>query len=156
MNKIRIIDIARVTAFHYGMPLSELVSRDRCKRVSYPRMVAVHIARQATGRSFPEIAARVGMEDHTSAIHAVNTTIKRLHDEPQLRADMEQIRAIVALRPRLFEIDACAAVGRALARLNPHSPSARPFPLAPRGSAVPPPKPPARRGTAALSCEARV
>lgn len=66
------------TAQHYGIPVSAILGRDTRRRFAHPRQVAMYLARQITGRSFPEIAMAFG-RDHSTVMHAVEA-VSRLRD----------------------------------------------------------------------------
>lgn len=56
----------------------ELIGPRRDRHIARPRQIAMFLAREMTGQSFPEIARRLGGRDHTTAMHGFRT-IKRLH-----------------------------------------------------------------------------
>lgn len=56
----------------------ELVGPRRDRHIARPRQIAMFLAREMTGQSFPEIARRLGGRDHTTAMHGFRT-IERLH-----------------------------------------------------------------------------
>jgi hypothetical protein len=67
--KPSIRDIARATAKHYDLKVDALKSQGNGWAVSRPRMMAMTLCRQHTGRSTPEIG-RWFNRDHTTVIHA--------------------------------------------------------------------------------------
>ena len=88
----RIADIQASVCKHFALSREDLLSRDRCQRIARPRLIAMHLTRRLTIKSFPQIG-RAFERDHSSVIYADNE-IKRLRKvDPELNDD---IRAIVA------------------------------------------------------------
>ena len=54
---------------HYGVTLSEMQDSGRAKRVSFPRQVAMYLARTETDESFPTIGDYLGGRDHTTILY---------------------------------------------------------------------------------------
>ncbi len=82
---ISIEDIKRAVALHFAVKVSDLTCKRRTKAVSYPRHVAMYLARKHTSASYPEIGAQFGGRDHSSVIHAANTISMKAASEPEVR-----------------------------------------------------------------------
>ena len=54
-----------------GVRKIDLFSQRRTLDVMLPRQVAMYLARHLTGRSLPDIGARMGGRDHTTILHGV-------------------------------------------------------------------------------------
>lgn len=67
---ITIADIQLRVASHFGFKVAELRGRRRFQRVSRARAIALYLARELTGASYPELGQRFGGMDHTSVIYA--------------------------------------------------------------------------------------
>ena len=67
---ITIAQIQLRVASHFGFKVAELRGRRRFRRVSRARAIALYLARELTGASYPEIGQRFGGMDHTSVIYA--------------------------------------------------------------------------------------
>ena len=63
----------------------DLRSRRRSKHVAQPRQVAMYLCRRHLNASFPHIGELFG-RDHTTVLHAVTTTERRLKDDLGLQA----------------------------------------------------------------------
>lgn len=73
--------ILREVASKHGLTVEEMTAPSRWRkpeRISHPRQEAMWRMRQETTLSFPEIARRCGMKDHTSAMHGVRKHKDRL------------------------------------------------------------------------------
>lgn len=68
--RIQIEQIIRVICAHFGIVKSVLISHRRIGRLVHARQIGMHLARQLTDRSYPEIGRRFGNRDHTTAMHA--------------------------------------------------------------------------------------
>lgn len=67
---ISIEQILKVVTTRYNIQLSLLQSRRKTKSVTFPRQIAMHLARRLTGLSLNEIGGYLGGRDHTTVIHA--------------------------------------------------------------------------------------
>jgi chromosomal replication initiator protein len=68
----------------------DLRSRRRSKHVAQPRQVAMYLCRQLLNASLPHIGELFG-RDHTTVLHAVTTTARRLKDDVGLQATVSAI-----------------------------------------------------------------
>ena len=78
-----------------GVTPKELRSQVRRQYLTWPRHVAVWVARRNTRHTFGDIAAAVGRADHTTAIHAYRGVCRRISVDDDARADAERIEAAV-------------------------------------------------------------
>jgi hypothetical protein len=65
--------IKRIVAETFRIPLIEMVSQRRSRKVARPRQIAMYLARETTPMSLPNIGRRFGGRDHTTVIHACKT-----------------------------------------------------------------------------------
>ena len=65
-------DIITTVTDRYGVKLSDLQSKRRTNSITYPRQVAMYLARQITKHSLEEIGGFFGGRDHSTVLHAVN------------------------------------------------------------------------------------
>lgn len=91
----RIVDIRRAVAAHYGLTDADMVSHDRHRRLARPRQVAMYLARELTGRSYPELG-RMFNRDHSTVVHARDCIAHRRTRNPRLGSD---IFAILGMLP---------------------------------------------------------
>jgi chromosomal replication initiator protein len=68
----------------------DLRSRRRSKHVAQPRQVAMYLCRRLLNASLPHIGELFG-RDHTTVLHAVTTTERRLKDDVGLQAVVSAI-----------------------------------------------------------------
>ncbi|MBO5653027.1 MAG: chromosomal replication initiator protein DnaA, partial [Clostridia bacterium] len=82
--------IIAAVAKKYGISTSDIMGTKRNKEISFPRHVAIYIARKTTGLSLPQIG-KFFSRDHTtvmSSINAVETEIKR---SPNLDFELSEL-----------------------------------------------------------------
>lgn len=94
-RKLTISDIQRVVREYYGLQVGELTGHSRARAVSWPRQVAMALARRRTNLSLPQIGQRFGGRDHTTVIHALRAV------EDRTRADCNHAADVLELDRRL-------------------------------------------------------
>jgi len=81
-------DIFGVVCDHFSLRPDDLHSKRRSKNVAMPRQLAMYLCRRLLGASFPQVG-QAFHRDHSTVIHAVTTTERRLKDDAALRATVE-------------------------------------------------------------------
>jgi chromosomal replication initiator protein len=92
-RSVRDVQLACCEAF--DISLHDLLSRSRAARVTWPRQVAMYLARELTDTTLPSLGRQFGGRDHTTVLHAHQRIARRLHDDDDARA------AVTTLRTRL-------------------------------------------------------
>jgi len=62
--------IHQAVAKYFGLRVLDLKAATRSRAIVVPRQIAIYLVRKHTGSSFKEIGKRLGIKDHTTAIHA--------------------------------------------------------------------------------------
>lgn len=89
--------LSTVTA-HLGVPVQQVTGRSRHANVVLARAMTIHLARQLTSMSYPEIAAALGRPNHSTVITAAQRVTKQLAaDEPMVLTGVPD--GPLALRP---------------------------------------------------------
>jgi chromosomal replication initiator protein len=91
-RRASIEDIKAAACEQFGISPDELVSAQRTARVSWPRQAAMYLARELTTSSLPAIGRAFGGRDHTTVMHALSSTAKRIESNPALREAVEDLR----------------------------------------------------------------
>ena len=94
--KASVLEIQRHVAEYYSLPIEAMTARCRLRSMTLPRQVAMYLARQMTGRSFPEIGDRFE-RDPATVMHAVRHVAARLETDPDLAAEVAALRDAVRL-----------------------------------------------------------
>ena len=89
--RLSVAAIVQVVARHYGISPIDLVSHRRSREIARPRQLAMWIAATETTASLPEIGRRIGGRDHTTVLHAIRATGRRLAEDPDLAADAARV-----------------------------------------------------------------
>lgn len=91
-KQVSVEDIQRIVAEHFKIDVADLKTKKRIKRIVLPRQIAMHLSRELTQLSLPEIGQYFGGKDHTTVLHSckkiknditrdagLKNTIERLH-----------------------------------------------------------------------------
>ena len=89
----RISEIQYAVAQHFGVPMIEMVSHRRARRVARPRQVAMYLSRELTPLSLPAIGRHFGNRDHTTVMHAC----RRIEGLKDIDADLAYAVADLAI-----------------------------------------------------------
>jgi len=84
--------VQKAVASHFSVRIADLKGPRRHKGISRPRMIAMFLARELTGSSFPEIGLRFGGKDHSTVINACKRITKLSEDDPNLSAAVDHLR----------------------------------------------------------------
>lgn len=79
-------------AKHYGLEPDQLDSKARDKRTTQVRQIAMYLARELTGSSYPAIGQAFGGRDHSTVVHACHRAENLLEAE-LFRSDIDQLTA---------------------------------------------------------------
>ena len=97
-------DIQRVVTAHFGITVTELVSPSRAVRVSWPRQLAIHLARELTDASLQAIGEAFGGRNHATVLHACKRVENRVSNDQQVVDELADLTASItrnlADRPR--------------------------------------------------------
>jgi chromosomal replication initiator protein len=92
----KIID---TVAWVYGITRAELLSRDRSRRVAWPRHVAAYLCRKLTNSSLPEIGEVLGGRNHTSVLRAVRSVADRVSGDAAFCSRLREIESMLGHIP---------------------------------------------------------
>jgi chromosomal replication initiator protein len=91
----RIPTIQSVVCGHFELSVETLVSGSRERRVTWPRQLAVYLARELTQESLPAIGRQFGGRDHSTVLYACRKAERRLSEDPTSRKLYDELRARV-------------------------------------------------------------
>jgi chromosomal replication initiator protein len=89
-------DVQAVVAAHFKLSVEQLTSANRTSAISWPRQVAIHLARDLTGASLPAIGKAFGGRNHATVIHACKRVSERLKNDQQTVDEIATLSAIVS------------------------------------------------------------
>jgi chromosomal replication initiator protein len=94
-TKLTVTQVVEAVAQHYRLSLDKLSSRSRSRVVSFPRQVAMYLARTETDSSFPQIGAHLGNRDHTTILHGYEKIAGLMETDEKVRREVLQIKAVL-------------------------------------------------------------
>lgn len=91
---VPIPDIQAAVAEHFELSIDELLGKDRSRRVSGPRQIAMFLACEYSGQTLPMIAAAFG-RDHSTVVHA-RDRVRSIHRTDPAAADaVDSLKAVI-------------------------------------------------------------
>jgi chromosomal replication initiator protein len=91
-----IAHIQILVALSYNIAPEHMKSRYQGRNVTWPRQVAMFLARERTHHSLPAIGLYFGNRNHATVVHAIKIVKKRMASDPLYRADVEALRAALS------------------------------------------------------------
>ncbi len=86
-RQITIENIQKTVADYFKIKIADMYSKKRTRNLARPRQIAMHLARELTNLSFPEIGQAFGGRDHTTVLHACNKVEELKLSDQTLRRD---------------------------------------------------------------------
>jgi hypothetical protein len=96
LNLSSIPDIQRAVCKYFGLTKRELLSRRRDHEIMIPRQIAIYLSKTLTLRTLPEIGRIFGGFDHTTILHNVRITEKRMRANWVLAFDIAHIEGMLS------------------------------------------------------------
>ncbi|MFW2077946.1 chromosomal replication initiator protein DnaA [Acinetobacter sp. ULE_I010] len=88
-------NIQRVVSEYFRIPLKELVGPKRTRIYARPRQLAMGLARELTGDSFPEIGMAFGGRDHSTVMHACEKVLSLRDEDPIFNEDYKNLMRLL-------------------------------------------------------------
>lgn len=88
-------DVQEAVAEHFGITRNDITSERRDMPVAQYRHIAVYLAKEMTGASYPLIARTFGRRDHTTAMHSYQKIRNVIESDYEMKADVESIRETI-------------------------------------------------------------
>jgi len=93
--EIGIEDIKHITAGYFNISVTDLISTKKKRFYSYPRQLAMYLARKYTNLSFKDIGDSFGNKDHSTVIYAVRRMEKYKDKEKKILDDLNKIETLL-------------------------------------------------------------
>jgi chromosomal replication initiator protein len=90
-KRVKIDDILRIVAKHYGVQRGDLLSSRRNQSIVRPRQIGMYLAKTLTSRSLPEIGRRFGGRDHTTVLHAIRKIDALKQQDGVLKEELDSL-----------------------------------------------------------------
>ena len=83
-KRVTIESIAKTVADRFSLQVSQLKQKTNEQKIVYPRQIAMHLAKELTSASLPEIGRWFGSKHHTTVLHSIQKIDKLRHRDQDL------------------------------------------------------------------------
>jgi len=90
--KVDVDTIIQVVSDHFKMPVSDILGKKRNKEIVMPRQIAMYLAREMGGMSYPDIGRAFG-RDYTTVIHSYEKIKSEIKKDSGLKNSISEIRS---------------------------------------------------------------
>ncbi|MEM8860575.1 MAG: chromosomal replication initiator protein DnaA [Chloroflexota bacterium] len=97
-EKINVSRVIDTVCRHFDMTRELICGPGRSRSISYPRQLAMYLARTETGASFPQIGMQLGNRDHTTILHGYEKIMEQVETNPGVRQDMLAVKSSLYAR----------------------------------------------------------
>jgi len=88
---ITILLVQQLVAEHFNLKVEDFKAKKRTRNLSYPRQIAMYLARELTDNSLPKIGEEFGGRDHTTVIHAYEKIKEGIAKDPSLANTIREL-----------------------------------------------------------------
>jgi chromosomal replication initiator protein len=92
-EKVTVDQVVSAVCKFYKVSEEALSSSSRSRTISYPRQIAMYLARTETDASLPQIGTRLGNRDHTTILYGYEKIAKEVERDGSIRRDTMEIKA---------------------------------------------------------------
>ena len=85
VGNVSIINIQKVVADNYDITVADLKSKNRSKKYSLPRFIAIYMGKEMTDYTYSELGYEFGGKDHSTIMHAYNDIEEKIKIDPSLK-----------------------------------------------------------------------
>ena len=83
--------IQDIVAVYFKLKVDDLLAKKRTRNVTYPRQIAMYLARELTDTSLPRIGEMFGGRDHTTVIHAYDKIGRERNEDAKLSQTLKEL-----------------------------------------------------------------
>lgn len=91
VQAVNMDNIRKVVAEYYDVSVKDIMGRKRTRQIARPRQIAMALARELTGDSFPDIGQSFGGRDHTTVMHACDKVAQLRAADPTIDKDYKAL-----------------------------------------------------------------
>lgn len=92
---ISVENIQKVVCEYFRIPLKELTGPKRTRIYARPRQLAMGLARELTGESYPDIGLAFGGRDHSTVMHACEKVQSLCREDPTFHEDYKNLSRLL-------------------------------------------------------------
>ncbi len=93
VHRYSVRDIQQRTCETFGVSMDDLLSTSRAAPVTWPRQVAMYLARELTDQTLPAIGKAFGGRNHTTVMHACRRTAERMASDQEAYDTVRRLTA---------------------------------------------------------------
>jgi chromosomal replication initiation ATPase DnaA len=94
--RLMVTHIQALVAAYYQIPVRIMTSARGTNEQARARQVAMYLAYELTPKSLPELGRRFGNRDHTTILHGIRCTQRRMLEDAEIEADVKALRERLA------------------------------------------------------------
>ena len=91
-RRVSIENIQRAVCREFGISLPQIKAKDNSRVVSYPRQIAMFLAKEMTPASLPQIGREFGGKHHTTVLHSINKIAELRETDRELNRLINKLR----------------------------------------------------------------
>ena len=91
-RRVSIENIQRAVCREFGISLPQLKAKDNSRGISYPRQIAMFLAKELTPASLPQIGREFGGKHHTTVLHSINKIAEMREKDRDLNRLINKLR----------------------------------------------------------------
>jgi chromosomal replication initiator protein len=91
-RRVSIEHIQRAVCREFGLSLPQLKAKDNRRGISYPRQIAMFLAKEMTPASLPQIGREFGGKHHTTVLHSINKIAELRESDRDLNRLLNKLR----------------------------------------------------------------
>jgi chromosomal replication initiator protein len=91
-RRVSIDNIQRAVCHEFGLSLPQLKARDNSRAISYPRQIAMFLAKELTTASLPQIGREFGGKHHTTVLHSIKKIAQVRESDRDLNRLLNKLR----------------------------------------------------------------
>ena len=95
-SKISVRNIQKLTAQHFNISLSDLLSNKKSRDFSYPRQIAMYLSKKIIGLSYKNIGFDFGNKNHSTVIYAVKKIEKEKDRKKRVLDDINKLQNLIS------------------------------------------------------------
>ncbi|MCP4417302.1 MAG: chromosomal replication initiator protein DnaA [Chloroflexi bacterium] len=92
-EKLTVEHVFNAVCQYYNVSSDDLVGASRKKVISYPRQMAMYLARTETAASLPQIGEKLGNRDHTTILYGYEKISTLIDADSTIRRDCMEIKS---------------------------------------------------------------
>jgi len=88
---ISVDKIQKIVCNHFKIKIFQIKSKNNSPKISFPRQVAMYIAKELTDTSLPEIGRKFGGKHHTTVLHSIRKIKKMRNENPEFNKEINSL-----------------------------------------------------------------